>query len=145
MESKKRERSANFNNAEIQLIVSLVERYKQIIENKKTDAVTNKDKESAWKKIKSSFNSCEISTTERSWKTLKLKYEGIKKTAKKKSSVQRQEMYRTGGGSSNAPEFSNVEEKVLSICSNITGLEARHDSDTIQSGRYLIAKTRSRQ
>lgn len=63
MESKKRERSANFNTAEIQLLVSLVGKFKQIIENKKTDAVTNKDKEAAWKKIENSFNSCGISTS----------------------------------------------------------------------------------
>ncbi|XP_028156694.1 uncharacterized protein LOC135084378 [Ostrinia nubilalis] len=131
MESKKRERAANFNNAEVQLLVSLVDKHKQVIENKKTDAVTNKDKDAVWKKIETSFNSCGISTSIRTWKTLKLKYEGIKKVTKKKSSLQRQEMYRTGGGPSNAPDFNDVEEKVLSICTNITGLEARHDSDTI--------------
>ncbi|CAG9792703.1 unnamed protein product [Diatraea saccharalis] len=42
-------------------------------------------------------------------------------------------MYRTGGGPSNAPEFTDVEAKVMSICSNIKGLDARHDSDTIKS------------
>lgn len=41
----KRECSANFNTAEVQLLVDLVTKHKQIIENKKTDAVTNKDKE----------------------------------------------------------------------------------------------------
>lgn len=131
MESKKRERAANFNTAEVELLVGLVDKHKHIVENKKTDTVTNKDKDAAWKKIESSFNSCGISSSIRTWKTLKLKCESIKKTTKKKSSVQRQEMYRTGGGPSNAPGFNEVEEKVLSICSNITGLEARHDSDTI--------------
>ncbi|CAG9137417.1 unnamed protein product, partial [Plutella xylostella] len=80
-------------------------------ENKKTDAATNKDKETAWKKIEFSFNSSGITTSVRSWKTLKLKYEGIKKTMKKKSSLQRQKMYKTGGGPSNAPPFIDVEEK----------------------------------
>ncbi|KAG7308841.1 hypothetical protein JYU34_006095 [Plutella xylostella] len=135
MESQKRERSANFNNAEVTVLVSLVDKFKHIIENKKTDAATNKEKETAWKKIELSFNSSGITTSVRSWKTLKLKYEGIKKTMKKKSSLQRQEMYKTGGGPSNAPPFNDVEEKVLGICSNIKGLEARHDSDTIKS-RY---------
>ncbi|CAG9792704.1 unnamed protein product [Diatraea saccharalis] len=133
METKKRERSANFNSAEVQLLVSLVGINKLIIENKKTDAITNKDKESAWNKIETSFNSSWISSIERSWKTLKLKYEGVKKGTKNKSSIQRQEMYRTGGGPSNAPEFTDVEGKVMSICSNIKGLDARHDSDTIKS------------
>lgn len=43
--------------------------------------------------------------------------------------VHKQEMYRTGGGPSAAPAFDDVEEKVLSICSNISGLDARDDSD----------------
>ncbi|CAG9130414.1 unnamed protein product [Plutella xylostella] len=59
MVSQKRERLANFNNAEV------------------------------------TVNG--ITTSVRSWKTLKLKYEGIKKTMKMKSSLQRQEMYKTGG------------------------------------------------
>ncbi|KAL4713329.1 hypothetical protein ACJJTC_012401 [Scirpophaga incertulas] len=47
------------------------------------------------------------------------------------STAERQEMYRTGGGPSNAPEFNDIEEKVLSICSNIKGMDARNDSDNI--------------
>ncbi|XP_049701781.2 uncharacterized protein LOC126055652 [Helicoverpa armigera] len=137
MENKKRERSANFDSAEIQLLINLVAKFKNIVENKKTDAVTNKDKEAAWRQIEENFNSCGVSTNARSWKTLKLKYEGIKKNTKKKSSLQRQEMYKTGGGPSKAPEFSEIDEKVLSICSNITGLEPRHDSDTISKSTPL--------
>lgn len=83
MESKKRERPANFNTAEVELLISLVDKHKHIVENKKTNAVTNKDKDAAWKKIESSFNSCGISSSIRTWKTLKLKYEGIKKVPKR--------------------------------------------------------------
>lgn len=50
MKSTKRERSPNFNTAEVQLLVTLLAKYKQIIENKNTDTVKNKDKEDAWKK-----------------------------------------------------------------------------------------------
>lgn len=82
MENKKRERSANFDSAEIQLLINLVAKFKNIVENKKTDAVTNKDKEAAWRQIEENFNSCGVSTNARSWKTLKLKYEGIKKNKK---------------------------------------------------------------
>ncbi|XP_021190328.2 uncharacterized protein LOC110376243 isoform X2 [Helicoverpa armigera] len=128
---KKRERASNFDKAETRLLTELVTKYKYIIENKKTDAVTNKDKEAAWGRIASSFNATTSGTTTRSSKTLKLKYEGIKKATKKKMSCRRQELYRTGGGPSNAPDFDDVEEKVLAICSNITGLEARNDSDNI--------------
>ncbi|CAK1554589.1 unnamed protein product [Leptosia nina] len=128
---KKRERASNFDKAETRLLTEMVTKYKYIIENKKTDAVTNKDKEAAWGKIASSFNATTSGTATRSSKTLKLKYEAIKKATKKKMFCHRQELYRTGGGPSYAPDFDDVEEKVLALCSNITGLEARNDSDNI--------------
>lgn len=45
------------------MLVSLVDKHRHIVENKKTVAVTNKDKDVAWKKIESSFNSCGISSS----------------------------------------------------------------------------------
>ncbi|XP_063366336.1 uncharacterized protein LOC134654796 [Cydia amplana] len=103
--------------------------YKLIIENKKTDAVTNKDKEAAWNAIAQTFNAASSASKVRAAKTLKLKYEGIKKSAKKKMTAHRQELYRTGGGPSTAPSIGVIEDKVLSICANISGLDARNDSD----------------
>ncbi|CAK1550183.1 unnamed protein product [Leptosia nina] len=105
-----RVRASNFRKAETRLLTELVTKYKYIIENKKTDAVTNKDKEAAWGKIASSFNATTSGTATRSSKTLKLKYEAIKKATKKQMSCHRQELYRTGGGPSNAPDFDDVEE-----------------------------------
>ncbi|XP_063388214.1 myb/SANT-like DNA-binding domain-containing protein 4 [Cydia fagiglandana] len=126
---KKRERSSNFAISEISLLTELVSKYKLIIENKKTDAVTNKDKEAAWNSIAQTFNAASSASTVRTAKTLKLKYEGIKKSAKKKMTAHRQELYRTGGGPSTAPKIGVIEDKVLSICANISGLDARNDSD----------------
>lgn len=126
----KRERSTNFNKSEVRLLTDLVAKHRTIIENKKTDAVTNKEKERTWINISSLFNAA-TGLTARSTKSLKLKYESIKKDTKKTMARHRQELYRTGGGPSSAPDLTDIEEKVIAICSNITGLDARNDSDSI--------------
>lgn len=135
--SKKRERATNFSSSEVRLLTELVTKYRSVIENKKTDAVTNKDKDDAWTKIATTFNAASSETAVRTAKTLKLKYEGVKKLTKKKMTVHRQELYRTGGGPSTAPDINDVEDKVLAICSNISGLDARNDSDNIASRLWM--------
>jgi len=49
-------RSANLSVADKENIIELALKYRNIIENKKTDAVTAQDKETAWKKIAAEFN-----------------------------------------------------------------------------------------
>lgn len=47
----KSKRSVNFSQTEELLLVNLAKKYKHILENKKTDAVTNKDKATVWLSI----------------------------------------------------------------------------------------------
>ena len=49
-------RSANLTNAERQLIVELVTKYRDIVANKKADHVMNVEKEAAWRNVCSEFN-----------------------------------------------------------------------------------------
>ncbi|CAB3222778.1 unnamed protein product [Arctia plantaginis] len=49
-----------------------------------------------------------------------------------KTAQQRQGLYKTGGGPSTTPNLNTIEEKVLAVCSNISGLDARNDSDSIK-------------
>lgn len=81
--NNKRVRASNFNKEEVRLLTELVTKHRSIIENKKTDAVTNKEKEAAWEKIARMFNASS-GVASRNAKTLKLKYESLKKEAKKK-------------------------------------------------------------
>lgn len=53
---KKRERCANFTSAEKKLLLQLSNKYKTILENKKTDGVTWRNKEDSWTKIENQFN-----------------------------------------------------------------------------------------
>ncbi|CAG9792726.1 unnamed protein product [Diatraea saccharalis] len=54
------------------------------------------------------------------------------RTLKKILTKRRQELYKTVGGSPSRSGFTDIEEKVMAICSNIMGLDARNDSDSKQ-------------
>lgn len=75
-------RAANFSINEEQLLIRLVKKYKNIIESKRSNAVTWKDKEKAWLKIECEFNSRNNDNTFRSAKHLKEKY-NLKKVLKR--------------------------------------------------------------
>ncbi|XP_047018958.1 uncharacterized protein LOC124644830 isoform X1 [Helicoverpa zea] len=129
--TSKRERSVNFSREEVELLTSLVAQHKSILENKKSDAVTWNEKEQCWKTLEALFNS-KSGTNYRSAKTLKAKYEGIKRNTRKKSALIRAETYRTGGGPSAAPPLTPVEEKVKDmILLSVDGIESEFDSDHV--------------
>lgn len=81
-EPKKRERSFNFSHKEIEILISIIQEFKNIIECKKTDVTTWREKDTAWENIATAFNS-NSGEVFRSKKTLKAKYEDIKKNLKK--------------------------------------------------------------
>uniref|UniRef100_A0A2A4JYT3 Regulatory protein zeste n=1 Tax=Heliothis virescens TaxID=7102 RepID=A0A2A4JYT3_HELVI len=88
-------------------------------------------KEAAWKSIENEFNA-RSGGTFRSTKTLKVKYEGLKRTVRKKSAAIRSELYRTGGGQNKAPILDNVEEQIKAMISLSTdGLQSIYDSDIL--------------
>lgn len=62
MEKQSRKRAVNFTQAEKIILIDIISKYKHIIENKKSDNITLKDKEKGWKLIENTFNS--ISSTE---------------------------------------------------------------------------------
>lgn len=57
MENKKRKRSANFSQFENDILIDIITKYKQVIENKKTDGISIKEKDETWKKVEADFNS----------------------------------------------------------------------------------------
>lgn len=82
----------------------------------------------------------------RSAKTLKAKFEGIKRETRKKSATIRAETYRTGGGTSTAPPLTPTEEKVKEmILLSVDGIESQFDSDrvgkcmNVQTGQNIFA------
>lgn len=49
--TEKRHRGTNFSETEKDLLITKVEKYQTIIENKRSDAVCRKEKDRAWEKI----------------------------------------------------------------------------------------------
>lgn len=82
----KRKRNVNFNKNEEELLIELFVKYKQIIENKKTDLVMWKEKELCWVKITEEFNSVSV-LVPRTVAQLQLKYKNLKKVVRKKSAT----------------------------------------------------------
>ncbi|XP_065365569.1 uncharacterized protein LOC135958601 [Calliphora vicina] len=103
-----RKRAKNYSDEEE--LVELVEAYKHLIENKKSDAVVWKQKEEAWAKIEEKFSAATGSN--RPWKSLRDKYEFIKRKSKTKLSNQ------------------TVSSKIAAMLGDsATGLENNYDSD----------------
>lgn len=124
-------RSANFSEAETKLLLKLISKYSNIIECKKTDSATWRDKEEAWKKLTDEFNSI-IGSTPRCTKNLKCKYDNVKKSAKKKLAAEKIEIYKTGGGVAKPMNITDTESMVIELVGvSCTGLEAVNDSDDI--------------
>jgi hypothetical protein len=69
---KKRFRSANFSSEDKHLIFSLVDKYRHIIENKKTDSTTCHDKAKTWKQIETEFNARLPNSCRRNTESLKI-------------------------------------------------------------------------
>lgn len=93
----KEKRAANFTRTETDLLIDITLKYKNIIENKRTNATTWKDKIEAWEQICKEFNAAS-GNFPRSMKTIRSKYETIKKNIRKKCSLLKSEQTKTGGG-----------------------------------------------
>lgn len=132
---EKEKRAANFTQSEVDLLIDIVLKFKHIIENKQTDATTWKDKNQAWEKITEEFNASS-GNYPRSLKTLRAKYDMVKKGIRKKCSVLKMEQNKTGGGQC-PTTLTAGEEKILSLTPNtMVGLLSRFDTDFDCAGNY---------
>nr|CAI5846093.1 unnamed protein product [Callosobruchus analis] len=110
---KERVHACNFTEQEKSLIINMVAKYKDIIENKKkTDGVTNLEKNKTWAKITLEFNA--------------ISPELRKKTAERKILLG-----KTGGGPPPDDSKENYEDLLLSITNEKTvfGLPSQYDGD----------------
>lgn len=133
-ETTKHKRGGNFSTEEEQLLLRLIDQYKNIIENKKSGVVSWKDKEATWKKVEEEFNCRNSKLTYRNVKNLKEKYANLKRNAKKKFSINRQNIIKTGGGSSEPISFTEVDLTIKEILGEqIDGLTNTYDDDATSS------------
>ncbi|XP_033217723.1 myb/SANT-like DNA-binding domain-containing protein 3 [Belonocnema kinseyi] len=98
-DGRKGKRGTNFTNPKKQMLTVIVKKYKNIMENKRTDAATTKQKAQAWEKISQDFNANGISPEHRPAVKLKVLWGNLKRNTRKNFSNLRQETFKTGGGS----------------------------------------------
>lgn len=129
-DTKDNKRSKNFKDSEVEVLLSLVNMHKDVLENKKTDATTYKEKEAVWKEIEGDFNS-NSGVYYRDSKTLKKKYDNIKKITKRKFAEDKKYVLGTGGGPSQPSQLTNTDLQVRDIIGTIPiyGNESVFDSD----------------
>ncbi|EFN89383.1 UPF0439 protein C9orf30-like protein, partial [Harpegnathos saltator] len=88
-----RKHAVNFSEAEKVILIDLVFRYKNIIENKRSDGITSKDKDQTWKIIEQLFNSmCSIEF--RSSEVLKSCWDNLKQKTRKFFADEMMQLYK---------------------------------------------------
>jgi hypothetical protein len=124
----KRARSTNFSPDE----KILVRRYSHIIESKKTDAHSWRNKEATWTKIATEFNA--QNSTFRSKETLKRFFENKKKETRKKAATERREITKTGGGTATPVIKDATFDLTMAILNKKTvfGVERIPDGDKME-------------
>ncbi|KAF5281909.1 hypothetical protein FQR65_LT14435 [Abscondita terminalis] len=96
--SRKRTRAPNFASDEKARLLKIIFNYKDIIENKKTDAITWREKEQAWEDITEEFNASCSNLNRRSVASVKGFFENQKRKTTKEAAVRKREAIKTGGG-----------------------------------------------
>jgi hypothetical protein len=132
-DNKERTRAPNFDSRDQETLVDIVlTKYKSIVENMKTDAVTSRQKTAAWKSIADDFNA--IASVKRSAENLKTLYFNLKSRAKKAAAMDKVEVYKTGGGKK-PKGLELVGEKLLAALGpKVNPLSNPYDSDAVYNG-----------
>ncbi|VEN42525.1 unnamed protein product [Callosobruchus maculatus] len=132
MESNKgkRIRGRNFTDEEELLLIRMVSQFKKIVECKMNDKVNNQDKNEAWRKITQYFNA--NNSCKRTTEQLRMKYENLKKKAKRMVADSRKSITDTEGGPGQVAILDPVMEAFLEMTNkeSVVGLYSPWDSDT---------------
>ncbi|KAF5273239.1 hypothetical protein FQA39_LY07570 [Lamprigera yunnana] len=131
---EERERSGNFTEADRDLLTTIVAQYFAIIENKKSDSLTIKQKNEAWDKVAEDFN-CATNNLKRTGSQLRNAYNNLKKKLKKESAEDKIEIYKTGGGVALSQKMTEEKSRLLSLLQpQMEPIQSRFDS----SANYIV-------
>lgn len=121
------EKSKNLTKEEKEKIFLLIQKYKNITENKETDSNSIVERKNTWEKITNGFNA--TSCYKRTTKQIRIFYKNAKCALKKQIAFEKKERFKTGGGS-----FTSliVEENNLFdiVADEITPLQNNFDSSS---------------
>lgn len=110
----KKNRGCNFTSEEKCILVNLIIKYKDIIENKKTDSATVREKDFAWNQVLNEFNGSVV-VNKRTLKQLKSFYDNYKRKAKKKNTEDKLNFFKTGGSCSVGSTLDQTEAQLLQV------------------------------
>uniref|UniRef100_A0A1B6KKS9 Regulatory protein zeste n=1 Tax=Graphocephala atropunctata TaxID=36148 RepID=A0A1B6KKS9_9HEMI len=127
----RKNRSKNFSESEVVHLLDLVSKYSEILDKKAFDKITLKEKESVWNNIEHQFNNLSGSFY-RDAKTLRNKYDNIRKTSKRKCVDDKKYVLATDTGPSQI--ISSVAETGFTVqeslgSNSVIGLPTHYDSD----------------
>lgn len=134
MEQKnKRSRSVNYTSEEKHVLLNIILKYKAIVENKKTDAVSNEQKMLGWKKIAEEFNATSPNLQPRTVESIKKFYDNKKKEVRKEVAEEKKELLLTGGGTLPILKKDQNQDLILSIMdkTSVHGTQNIFDSDSV--------------
>lgn len=124
-------RFKKISETEVEVLISLVQKYSNIIENKKSNAVTWKEKTAGWEALSQEFQN--VTGINRNAKNLRGKWENLKKETKKKFANAKQELYKTGGGPYAVPKMGSNDLEIQNIVGLASqGLDNTFDNDNIE-------------
>lgn len=110
------------------LFFNVVDRYKSIITNKKTDALCNRKKESAWQNIESEYNASAF--TKKDVSQLKIIYRNRLAALRKVVAQENAERHATGGGPFK-PRISENDPLYSYVVPSITPAPNEYDGDRV--------------
>ncbi|XP_046400532.1 myb/SANT-like DNA-binding domain-containing protein 3 [Ischnura elegans] len=90
-------RMVRLTREETKLLVDIIVKHQEVLESKKTDALSNAKKAKAWLDVQEEFNSNEF-VRKRTAKQLRKSWDNLKMRKRKELADERQERMRTGGG-----------------------------------------------
>nr|XP_050024771.1 myb/SANT-like DNA-binding domain-containing protein 3 [Dermacentor andersoni] len=133
MEGKKR---INFSEEERSVLIDLVSKYKDLVENKRTDWVSLDKKKTTWKQITDEYN-CRPNVRFRTEPQLRKCWDNLKEKWRKGKADNMKEVFTTGGGSAPASQLTDELKRVGAAASHMsTRVHNPFDSDR---GRHVFA------
>ncbi|CAG9760662.1 unnamed protein product [Ceutorhynchus assimilis] len=127
----KKKRGVNWSKAEINLFMNCLLPHINVIENKQTDGVSLREKQTKWKKVHENFIA-QNTDQARDLTSLKLKYDNIKRNLKKKIQNNKKQLTKTGGGPPQEEPLLWSEEALYQVLQvSIDGLPSEGDSDAL--------------
>ncbi|XP_071578866.1 myb/SANT-like DNA-binding domain-containing protein 3, partial [Temnothorax nylanderi] len=91
-------KNKHYTLMERKVFLQILNNYKNIIENKKSDSVTLKDKEIAWNEICNNYNTSTLISQERNVAQLKKLWTNLKQAQREALTKEKQSHFATGGG-----------------------------------------------